>query len=73
MVPRRSIAASVDVQPQRMQALVVQPAGLGDAGRVVSLEHFGASGSYQVLYEKFGITAEAVVAAARESIAAAAR
>jgi transketolase len=42
---------------------------LGDAGRAVSLEHFGASADYQTLYEAFGITAEAVVDAARSSIA----
>jgi transketolase len=41
---------------------------LGDAGEAVSLEHFGASAPYQVLYEQFGLTAEAVVAAARRSI-----
>ncbi|GGO81414.1 transketolase [Wenjunlia tyrosinilytica] len=44
---------------------------VGDAGRIVGLEHFGASADYQVLYEKFGLTKEAVVAAARDSIAAA--
>ncbi len=44
---------------------------VGDAGRCVSLEHFGASADYQTLYREFGITAEAVAAAARESIAAA--
>ncbi|MHB1065286.1 MAG: transketolase [Georgenia sp.] len=43
---------------------------LGDAGRAISLEHYGASADYQVIYEKFGITAEAVAAAAHESIAA---
>ncbi|PZF81513.1 transketolase [Jiangella anatolica] len=42
---------------------------LGSAGRAVSLEHFGASADYQTLYREFGITADAVVAAARESIA----
>jgi len=42
---------------------------VGDAGRVVSLEHFGASAAYQKLYEEFGFTAEAVVAAAKESLA----
>ena len=42
---------------------------VGDAGVSVSLEHFGASAPYQVLYEKFGITSEAVVAAVRESAA----
>ncbi len=44
---------------------------VGDAGRCVSLEHYGASAAYQRLYEEFGITAEATVAKARESLAAA--
>ncbi|GAB3568637.1 transketolase [Spelaeicoccus albus] len=44
---------------------------LGDAGRAVSLEHFGASADYKTLYREFGITADAVTSAARESIAAA--
>ncbi|HSI92354.1 MAG TPA: transketolase [Jiangellaceae bacterium] len=43
---------------------------VGDAGRSVSLEHFGASADYKTLFREFGITADAVVAAARESIAA---
>jgi transketolase len=37
----------------------------------VSLEHFGASADYKVLYQEFGITADAVVQAAKDSIAAA--
>ena len=41
---------------------------VGDAGRIVSLEHFGASADYQRLYREFGITAEAVAAAAHDSI-----
>jgi len=44
---------------------------VGDAGRCVSLEHFGASADYQTLYREFGITAEAVVAAAHDSVTAA--
>jgi transketolase len=44
---------------------------VGDAGRIVGLNHYGASAAYGVLYEEFGLTAEAVVAAARESIQAA--
>ncbi|MGO2037190.1 MAG: transketolase [Brevibacterium sp.] len=44
---------------------------LGDAGRAVSIEHFGASADYATLYEKFGITSAAVVTAAEDSIAAA--
>jgi transketolase len=44
---------------------------VGDAGRIVSLEHFGASAQYTELYDKFGITAAAVASAAEESIRAA--
>ncbi|GAA1672685.1 transketolase [Microbacterium lacus] len=44
---------------------------VGDKGRSVSIEHFGASADYKTLFEKFGITAEAVVDAARETVAAA--
>lgn len=43
---------------------------LGVRGRAVSIEHFGASADYQTLYREFGITTEAAVAAARESLAA---
>ncbi len=43
---------------------------VGSQGRCVSLEHFGASADYKKLYEEFGITADAVVEAARESLAA---
>jgi transketolase len=45
---------------------------VGDAGRIISLQHFGASADYKTLYREFGITAEAVAQAAEESIAAAA-
>ena len=67
------------VLPKAVRARVSVEAGiampwyrhLGDAGRAVSLEHFGASAPYKELFEKFGITAEAVVDAAKESIEAA--
>ena len=67
------------VIPPSVKARVSVEAGIaqgwrdvvGDAGRVVSLEHFGASADYATLYRQFGITAEAVVLAAEESIAAA--
>ena len=39
---------------------------VGSAGRCISLEHFGASAGAEKLYAEFGITAEAVVAAAEE-------
>jgi len=44
---------------------------VGDAGRIVSLEHYGSSADFATLYDAFGITADSVAAAARESIAAA--
>ncbi|TDC72918.1 transketolase [Streptomyces hainanensis] len=46
---------------------------VGQHGRVVSLEHFGASADYQTLYREFGITPEAVASAAKESLAASER
>jgi len=64
------------VLPPGVRARVCVEAGIalgwrafaGDAGECVSLEHFGASASYQVLYEKFGFTAERVVAAALSTL-----
>jgi transketolase len=44
---------------------------LGLHGRAVSLEHFGASADAGTLFREFGITSEAVVTAARESLSAA--
>jgi transketolase len=45
---------------------------LGDAGRSVSIEHFGASADYKTLYREFGMTTGHAVVAAKDSIAAAA-
>jgi transketolase len=45
---------------------------VGDAGRIVGINHYGASAAYTVLYEQFGLTKEAVVDAAHESLQAAA-
>ncbi len=42
---------------------------VGDEGRIIALDRFGASAPYEVIYQKFGITAEAVVQAAREVLA----
>ena len=44
---------------------------VGDAGRCVSLEHYGASADFETIFREFGFTAEAVASAAQESIAAA--
>jgi transketolase len=38
---------------------------VGDAGGAVGIDHFGASAPAEVLYERFGVTAEEVVALAR--------
>lgn len=43
---------------------------LGETGRSVSIEDFGASADGPVLYEHYGMTVDAVVQAARESLAA---
>ena len=42
---------------------------VGDAGVSIGLNHFGASAGAGVLFKEFGFTPEAVVAAAKESIA----
>ncbi|MCW2621846.1 MAG: tkt, partial [Frankiales bacterium] len=69
-----------EVLPPSVRARVSVEAGVpmgwrdfvGDAGRIVGLNHYGASAAYSTLYEEFGLTQEAVVAAARESVRAAA-
>ena len=68
------------VLPSSVRARVSVEAGIalswhklvGDAGRSVSIEHYGASADAETLFREFGFTPEAVVAAAHESIAAAA-
>jgi len=67
------------VLPSSVRARVSVEAGIalswhkivGDAGRSVSLEHYGASADAGTLFREFGFTPEAVVAAAHESLAAA--
>jgi transketolase len=66
------------VIPPNVRARVSVEAGIaqgwrevvGDAGRMVSLEHFGASADYDTIYRQFHITAEAVTLAAEESLRA---
>ena len=43
---------------------------VGDRGRSVSIDRYGASGKGTLLFTEFGITADAVVAAAKESLQA---
>ena len=40
-----------------------------DAGASIGVDHFGASADYKTIYREFGITAERVAAAARDSLA----
>lgn len=64
------------VIPSSVKARVAVEAGIaqpwyryvGDNGEIVSIEHFGASADYQVLFKEFGFTTENVVAAARRSL-----
>jgi transketolase len=64
------------VLPPSVKARVAVEAGIamswyrfvGDAGRIVSIEHYGASADAATLFEKFGFTPEAVVDAARASL-----
>jgi transketolase len=64
------------VLPRSVRARVSVEAGVamswrdlvGDVGESVSLEHYGASAPYQVIFEQFGFTADRVVAAARASM-----
>ncbi len=66
------------VLPKAVRARVAVEVGVaqpwyrfvGDAGRIVSLEHYGASADFATIFREFGFTAEAVEAAARESLAA---
>ena len=65
-----------EVLPSSVKARVSVEAGiaqpwyrwLGTCGRPVSIEHFGASAPYQKLYDEFGVTADAVYDAAKESL-----
>ncbi len=45
--------------------------GVGDAGRIISINHYGASASGALLFEEFGFSGATVAAAARESLEAA--
>jgi transketolase len=66
-----------EVLPAAMRARVSVEAGItepwkaivGDAGESVGVNHYGASADEKTLYTEFGITAAAVAAAARASIA----
>ncbi|MGH3469639.1 MAG: transketolase-like TK C-terminal-containing protein, partial [Thermocrispum sp.] len=64
------------VIPPNVRARVAVEAGIaqpwhrfvGENGAVVGIEHFGASADWQTLFTEFGITADAVVQAAKQSL-----
>ncbi len=64
------------VLPSAIKARVSVEAGVpqgwrefvGDAGEIISINHFGASASAGTLFKEYGFTPEAVVAAAKKSI-----
>jgi transketolase len=66
-----------EVLPPTIRARVSVEAGVtepwrlfvGEAGASIGVDHFGASAAYQKIYQEFGITAERVAAAARDSLA----
>ena len=70
--------ADAAVLPPQLRARVVVEAGTpfgwhdvaGDAGRIVGIDHFGASADAATLFREYGFTPENVVSAARESLAA---
>jgi transketolase len=67
------------VLPPTVKARVSVEAGIaqgwrevvGDAGRIVSIEQYGASADFARIFAEYGVTAEAVAQAAQESISAA--
>lgn len=64
------------VLPPIVKARVAVEAGVkqgwreyvGDRGRIISIERYGASADYKRIYQEFGITATAVADAARDSL-----
>jgi transketolase len=65
-----------EILPPEIKARVSIEAGIkqgwrelvGDAGEIVSIEHFGASADGDVLFEQFGFTPDRVVAAAHSAL-----
>jgi transketolase len=72
----QSASYKEEVLPKTVTARVSVEAGLalgwskyvGPHGLSVSIEHFGASADYKTLFREFGMTAEAVVSAAKQAL-----
>jgi transketolase len=69
---KQSTAYKESVFPAAVTARVAVEAGVtlgweryvGSQGKMIGIDHFGASAPYKTIYEKFGLTAEAVAEAA---------
>ncbi|WP_409485650.1 transketolase [Arsenicicoccus dermatophilus] len=76
---RQDEAYRESVLPSAVKARVSIEAGssmgwrdyVGDAGRIIAIDHFGASADAATLFREFGFTSDKVVEAAQESLAAA--
>jgi len=77
---RQDAAYRDSVLPSTVKARVSVEAGsplgwreiVGDAGRVIGIDHFGESADGGLLLKKYGFTAENVVSKAKESVEASA-
>ncbi|MEW6028328.1 MAG: transketolase [Chloroflexota bacterium] len=73
---KQDAAYRESVLPKKIQARLAVEAGVsfgweryvGSSGRVISIERFGASAPYKVIFEKFGLTVENVAAQAKSML-----
>jgi transketolase len=73
---KQDAAYRESVLPKKVTARVSIEAGVGQGweryvgagGKIISIERFGASAPYKVIYEKLGLTVENIVAAAKSVI-----
>jgi transketolase len=68
---RREVLPSTIAARVSVEAGITPPWRLfvGDAGASIGVDHFGASAAYQKIYQEFGLTADHVAEAARDSLA----
>jgi transketolase len=73
---RQPLSYREEVLPPAVKTRVSVEAGsplgweryVGEKGRIIGLDHFGASAPYKILYQRFGITVERVVEEALKAI-----
>ena len=75
---RQDAAYRESVLPGKLQARVAVEAGgsiywhafVGTVGKIIGIDHFGASAPANILFEQFGFTVENVCQAVRDSVSA---